>query len=37
MPDCIKCGGTLEQPEPNAQYECPDCGAVVAPEFVHDG
>lgn len=33
-PDCIRCGSTLEQPSQGAQYECPDCGAVVAPEMV---
>lgn len=33
-PECIRCGGTLEQPEEGAQYECDDCGAVVAPDMV---
>jgi predicted RNA-binding Zn-ribbon protein involved in translation (DUF1610 family) len=33
-PDCTRCGGTLEQPQKGAQYECSDCGAVVAPDMV---
>lgn len=37
QPDCIRCGTTLELPHPNAQWECPDCGALVAQDTVrHD-
>lgn len=35
-PTCIRCGGTLAQPEPGAQYECQDCGAVVAEESIQE-
>lgn len=35
-PECIRCGGVLEQPEEGAQYECDDCGAVVAPGTVQE-
>lgn len=31
---CDRCGdGPLQEPEEGANYECPDCGAVVAPEI----
>lgn len=29
-PECIKCGGDLVKPEPGAQWEYEDCGAVVS-------
>lgn len=31
---CIRCGGELVKPEKGAQYECQNCGAVVASEFI---
>lgn len=33
---CERCGGTLSQPEAGAQYECDDCGMVVAPDQVRE-
>jgi predicted RNA-binding Zn-ribbon protein involved in translation (DUF1610 family) len=36
--NCERCGdGTLEQPADGAQYECPNCGAVVSPEVARRG
>lgn len=31
-PSCERCGDDLERPRAGAQFECPGCGAVVAPE-----
>lgn len=35
-PECHRCGGTLKIPEKGAQYECDDCGMVVAPDQVRE-
>jgi DNA-directed RNA polymerase subunit RPC12/RpoP len=36
--ECERCGeGILEQPADGAQYECPRCGVVVAPEVARRG
>lgn len=35
-PTCERCGGRLEKPEAGAQFECEDCGAVVAPDTYRD-
>lgn len=36
--ECERCGdGPLEQPVDGANFECPDCGAVVAPEIARRG
>lgn len=32
--ECDRCSqATLEEPEDGANYQCPHCGAVVAPEI----
>lgn len=36
-PKCYRCGGTLERPEPGAQFECGGCGLVVAPDNLKQG
>jgi len=36
MIKCKRCGGVLRKPQPEAQYECEECGMVVAPEQLRE-